>query len=435
MNTPSTHSEYISSNQEKRIYFLGIGLLLILPNHDIINWLVSGTPLLLWKQILSLILLTLALRLIFKKKSLQNKDLNSIRKIFLLILFVTAFLSATALAQQLSIIRISYALIAYIGFIGGVAVSISIINLKSVLSFLKITSILGIFLSLGIIFDYFTGYLDFLPRASDDNDIVTQLSEGYLRRASFLFGTSTVVLPFLNFCFLASTIMLNSKKESSNYYFIALVLMPISIYLTGSRSQLILTMISVIFSITISYKNIFLRKNILFMILTIFSFLVVFLSYINTSYQSELLVERYLDTFNSDASGNDVRYEQWNKAIKLFTDQDIEIIIGSGIGSSMGMINDGYSNIDHYESSFFQAYAEAGYFGLFIRYFPLITSLYYLFKSGIKNRINLIFIAWFLIYFLSIFSAPTASAYHTQYVFFLMVGFSIQINRFKKSLN
>lgn len=425
---PNTNS---SLHYEKITYYFGSFLLIVLPNHDIVNWLVSNTYFSIWKQVLALISAALTILILSKKRSLRNNNTKNLRLLLLVLLFMAITLSLVAFLYGFSSYRITYGVISYIGFIGALGFITTSMTLGKILLTLRLSALLGIISSFGLIIDYSTGYLDFLPK-SQEMTAFEQLDSNDLRRASFLFGASTIIFPFISFTIFSSIILfIKSQKKHDGIYLLTLVfLSPIAIFLTGSRSQLILVIFFLCISLFIIIKKLLkLRFILLFFISSVILIQFTIKEFMQIN-QSTMLSERYLNSFNQ----TDDRVLLWKDSVALLYRP--ESIFGIGIGSSLGMVKDGHVETSHYESSFFQALSEGGYLGILLRFLPLILGLLFLLKSRKTNKIiRKLMILWFITYFISVFTAPTAAAYHTQYVYFIMVALAIKNKLFFEKIN
>lgn len=415
---------------EKRLFSLGSLCLVALPIHDIFNWFFLGTPLIVWKQILALTLFVFFAKHLYAKYSYAPPGRTAIKSLLAIVLISTIVSTASSLIQGMSAHRILYAIIAYCGFIGALGYAQSVYTLRKFNSVYELVAIMALICCCGLIMDYFTGYLDFLPRASDIG-IDEQLHGDHLRRASFLFGTSTIALPYISFGIVASLFLRQDRTRIIHalYAPILLCVAPFAIFLTGSRSQLYLLLLLYFFLFLIFFRSLLSPKVIIYG-----AAVVIALSNLNSinfvSYgQISTLLERYETGYEANAESNDVRFDGWGKGARLITDFDINSITGIGIGSSLGMVNDGHRITGHYESSFFQSFSEAGIFGLIIRYAPFVYAVFLLLTVKNKTTKHLLLGAWFIVYFLSVFSAPTAGAYHTQFVYFFATGLTILLTK------
>lgn len=411
---------------------LGLFLIIVLPNHDIFNFLFQGTPLVVWKQLMGILLIILSFVCI-ESTRINDRGLSRIRLLQRLLFIIILILAIASFFNGLSLMRISYGAIAYLGFAGALGFSHLCLIKNKFFQTLNLFFYVGLFCSIGITMDYFFPILDFLPRASDAG-LEDQILFGYLRRASFLFGASTIVYPFLSFSIVAISIILSQDKTNKNIikFFLLTFLSILAIYLTGSRSNLILILVflTLIFLFTFSFLS--LQKKIIF-VAPLIALPLFFDLLFGFVYQSESLTDRYLDAFSPDAAGNDNRFIVWQKGLDLFNNFGANFIVGNGIGSTLGMINDGFPYTGHYESSFFQSFSEGGIFGIILRYLPFFfAAVTLLLKNYAWSPIEKIIFLWLVTYVFSVSVSPTAGAYHTQFVYFFACGIALQMSLVNK---
>ena len=418
---------------EAIIYFVGLASIILLPNHDIFNFLFQGSPLVVWKQFLSVILLGATVSYMFF--GISGGEIGLPRRLIASLLVATLFFGAFSIILGLGMLRVAYGAIGYIGFVGGIAFSHVILKKNYFLDILNVFFWLGLFCSVGVIFDYYTPYFDFLPR-SGGVGIEEQAANDYLRRASFLFGTSTIVYPFLSFCVISSAMQF--LRFHVLIYFLRFLLLAMiaigAMYLTGSRAGffLMLTLFGgVLFFVSQAFSN---KIKLFFAFFAVFVFPLVIYFALEVFNQGEM-ADRYSSTFTSDSEGNDHRFYVWQLGMQLFGDFGLVSIIGKGLGSSLGMIDDGYAYTSHFESSIFQSFSEGGVIGLFLRFFPILVMIFVgLYRRRSLAPVEKILFFWVILYFLSVSTSPTAGAYHTQFVYFLVCGLLLS-NKTKNIIN
>ena len=404
------------------LFILSVFCALVLPLHDIFNYLFSGTPLVVWKQLLALFLI-LSFFYFIEAVRAGDGNLKFVKILSRFLVYIVLFWIIASFVSGISPRRIVYGLFAYIGFISFlVAAYVGELRGKPLFLF-QIFQWLSIICSAGVVIDYLAPFLDFLPRSSGI-DYDTQISKGYLRRGAFLFGTSTTIFPFLSLGVLSGgVIYLNNPKPKQAL--IALFSMAAALsacYASASRANLLLMVgFAAIFSIVVFGNRRFIK-----LIPFLFLFVVVFWMFEisgGSLFQDAILRSRYEDVFSEDSVGNTTRFSAWARGLELFLSFRIEVFLGSGVGTTLGMVNDGFRSAGHFESSFFQAFYEGGLVGLFARFLPGVFALYYLISSGVfLKSLGLLTFSWIVFYLASVVSAPTAAAYHTQMVYFFVCG-------------
>lgn len=403
--------------------YLGFFSLFLLPNHDFFNFIVVGTPLIIWKQFLAALLYILALSLVILNRN-GPRILKREGRLLLMLTVNALILVVMSFVMGLSAHRVIYGLIAYIGFSGMLIFPFTISKFCSEETVFKVVAIIAYIASIGIILDYFTPALDFLPR-SNGNEFKAGSSGIHLRRAAFLFGASTTVFQYLSFGLISFAILFFRRNGFSKpfWLFSFLIISTSAIFLTGSSSNVFLYSLLAAFILLflIRSKGLGRKMRLLGPILIMGSLVPSILVAYVPQYLD--LLAKYQNVISSSTGGNNIRFLRWSQGLELFNNFRLESIVGHGLGSTLGMVKDGFDYSTHYESSFFQAYYEGGILGLLLRYVPLIYTLFALAKSPVRHDPKILLICvWLIFYAISTSVAPTAAAYHTQAIYFLACG-------------
>jgi hypothetical protein len=385
----------------------------------------SGTPLVVWRQLLALIVLSLVLLRSFSQARVTTAEVLN----FCLI-GVSFLWFVYSLVLGFSVTRSLYAFFSYVGLSSALVFHsvVSNSNLRDKLS--KVVLVVLLISCFGLMLDYFTDFLLAIPRAEQVIDIET--SEIYLRRASFFFGASTLVFPFLSFGFITA---LNLRARlSPTYLAFVWIIVTLGLFLTISRAAIVawcllnLLMMVVFFGHSVSAKRFLRTVGLVLVILFVVgddldSYLL----------QSDVAVKRISDPFNLEDESNSHRVNRWRLGLSLFTFQP-EFFLGHGLGSTMGQVPDVMPVHTHYESSFFQALHEGGVVGLWVRYFPAILAFWLFFRRRWRRReVGLqLYAAWLFVYIFVVFLAPTAGAYHNQLLYYYVCGVIISNSKSHK---
>ncbi|WP_170164747.1 O-antigen ligase family protein [Thiocapsa rosea] len=414
-------------NNQKLLLWLGFASIILLPNHDIFNYLFKGTPLFIWKQALAFMLLVTSIQYASRMANSLIGS-SSVRKLGSILIYLIVFAALLGLANGLSLIRVAYGSIAYVGFMGMMVFASLVVQRKMLHTVLNTFVFLGLFIGCGLIFDYFTSYLSFLPRAADLS-ITEQLDGGHLRRVGFFLGSVNVGFPFLSFCLVAAALVLKKRRNSAallRYSSLLLVLI-LGTYLTGSRSSIMLLISFAMILTVLAFKGLSLSKKFQFFIYAAAALPFVMTYASSFVFQADMLMARYSNALDQSALGNDLRYVVWQEGLALFQDAKL-YVVGNGVGSSLAMIQDGFTSTGHYESSFFQSFSEAGLAGLVIRYFPGVYCIWLLIFRGCRiSFVEKSLLLWLVFYVVSVSGAPNAAAYHTQMTYFFVVGLSLHV--------
>lgn len=405
--------------------YLLLACLVMLPNMDWFNYLALGTPLVIWKQAFSVFLL-LAFFPVFANLVKDPSSQSASRLLLLIAVMVVCTIVATlfSISNGIQAYRLSYGLIAYIGFMPLVLLPFLLLKFSKPQYLFNIIIVVGVFSGIGLILDYTTDILAFLPRSEEVSEAAKLLT---VRRATFLFGAPTTIYPTLSF---AMAMLMYLAIEQRGFfrrfaYFALIALMLVGFILTGSRSQVVLALALLALG---SVGWVYYSKDRVFGIFVLCASVVALTfasSYgLGKAQQGEYLFDRYKSAFSKENAGNDVRYEEWSKGFELITTNMAVATVGVGIGSSAAQIeNDGYEATSHYESTLFQSFSEGGIFGFLLRYAPGFFALFFLlFSFQQKSYLRFMIGVWLMTYFASIFSAPTAAGYHVQATYYIAAG-------------
>lgn len=423
---------------ERRLYAVGCVLLAVLPNADLLNFVLAETPLVVWKQVLSIVVTLVAIPVAARLgETAPGGSASAARRLLVALGSALAALTASSLIQGVSAARLAYALIAYGGFAAFLLFGHAALSLGRLPSVLRLLVVLGTFSGLGLLVDYLSPVFDFLPRSAALTFAEAAGGE-FLRRAAFLFGASTTIFPFVALTVLASFLVLDhDPRRSVRLLALAnLVVVPAGLAVTGSRAQLVLC--AALFVCVLAGKAVYLRQAGFALLAA--GILVAggywALDRWASSAQGDLLASRYSDQFAEDAEGNDARYANWRAGGELLlAPPGLDSVFGVGLGRSMGMIDDGEPPIPHYESSLFQAFAEGGVLALAVRYGPALVGLWFTLGPLLRGSfVAYLLFVWIALYCVSVTVAPTASAYHTQVAFFLAVMLSLAVRQVERAL-
>lgn len=387
--------------------------------HVLISYFFIGTPFQIWRQAISALLLSLALII-----AISRLKVDILGMVFLLVTTASLLLSLYSLLLGFSLMRVGYAFFAYAGLSTFIMANRIFEEERKLDTLHKTLFFLLIFASIGLLLDYFTDVLQGIPRAEASNDL-EDLALGHLRRASFLFGASTLVYPFLSFCFVATIVYY--RNLGARRIGLLWLLVTMGLLVTLSRAAIVAWAIMTILLGTLWMSHRISTGRVLKVMASI-GLILLFAAFLmeDIFLQSDLAISRLSDPFSSEDKSNQDRVEKWLLGLKLFS-LSPELIFGNGLGSTMNQIPDGMPVFMHYESSFFQAMHEGGLFGLLIRYLPAVVAGWMFLKNkSARCQLDLkMYIAWLLVYLFVTFLAPTAGAFHNQLVYFYVCGLLI----------
>ena len=411
----------IISRSKVTIFFGWIGIFL-LPIHDLFNYLFAGTPLVIWKQLLGATLLTALIHWTIFSKNLRKAE-TKIRSTSTIYILGGIWLTFSSLIMGLSLDRVFYGFLSYAGMLGYLLFSLLIAPHRTRYRLYKFSASLGIACMVGIIIDYYSDFFEFLPRSSGITEDYLQ-EHGIYKRAAFLFGASTTVLPFASFSLISIAIICANNRGILSFALLNLAgfLFMFSMYLTGSRAGLYLMLTCYLFSLWAATDGLRASTRWISAFLFIATFSAIGFSNVNFA---DFLgnTDRFASAFSAQDEGNSNRFMRWSQGLDLMLTPRAEWVVGNGLGSTIGGFNDGIETSTHFESSVFQGFYEGGILLLIYRYLATFVA-YSSFIRGFRQRTTetSVLAIWIALHFFATATSPTFGAYHTQMVYFIACG-------------
>lgn len=410
------------------ILFLGWAGIFLLPNHDLFNYILAGTPLTIWKQLLATIIFLIAISWALRSRTTGRADLTS-KKILFAYVFAGMLFVTYSLALGLSPSRVIYGLLAYSGLSGYIYFALLAAKDNKRIKIYIAISLISAVSSAGLIFDYYTDIFRFLPRL-DELTLDYLERHDLVKRAAFFFGASTIVFPFQAFGLLSVAFICARQAAAISFIlyngFAATTIF--SMYLTGSRAGFYLILITYLVGYRVATQG---ASSVIRHLLILFFATSLLLSNFKV-FDYEVFTaqaDRYIYALSDQDEGNSHRYARWIEGLELMTTISPEWFFGHGLGTTIGKFDDGITTATHFESSVLQAFYEGG-FGLIIyRYLAAIVAIA-IYASRFRHRTRETTALAFLIALvtLSTVVAPTFGAFHTQLVFFLSSGLLISLS-------
>jgi hypothetical protein len=361
-----------------------------------------------------------------------------VERLVLILFAALAFLATASLIQGVSVPTLCYALIAYGGFASALLLAHAAIVVDRAYSLFRLLMMLGLVGGIGLLCDYAFPILDFLPRRAGEG-LDDAVASDSLRRATFLFSASTNIYPFLALSVVAAAALLvySRRRLDRGASAITIGVVPAGIAVTGSRAQL--GLIAILSVAMFAGALLYLRRRRAFVATALVILLgggcFVVLHSASMTGQNLLLGERYSNVFDTKAEGNYGRYERWRQGFELLCSvPGLRTAFGVGLGQSMAQV-DGSAKISHYESSFFQAFAEGGILGLVVRYLPAFLAIRALIQTRMRNSyLAYGLLVWMVLYIVASGVSPGASAYHTQLAYFAAVTLAFEVHTVQSAL-
>lgn len=288
-------------------------------------------------------------------------------------------------------------------------------------------------LSLGIIYDYFTGrYLSLELSAGETLErTFSKLGDGVIR-PSFLFTSSTVASVCLAslYCLALSHALKAQSARSKVFWSVVSVVGLMGVLFTLSRIGYVgVLVVSVgaavaILLINKQYVGLNFRRALGVVVLAISIFILLPVSV------RQNVFERIGKTFTANALGdvsNQMRVMAWGDGVDFFTDS---VVVGNGIGQTQGRMRRYGSDLPHFESAVLSVFVETGVLMvpyMFLCLFRMIQS----YLSGVVNTLTCKGSLWriycifppLVLLFMSFANPLLGSVFFSSYLAFVFVYF------------
>lgn len=368
---------------------------------DLFNYLVAGTPLVIWKQLIILAFWVLS----FVVEGAERHRVLAVAGILIQAILIT-YSIALGVPGEIAV----YNSFLYVSWIPAFVVfDCGLLGyLRSKLGWLWLPLLLGS--CGGLLIDLFTDSFSFVSRQGGDQVTTSYLLENNIaKRVGFFFVTSTMVIPLMS---ILAILALDDKRTTSISWLCAAAV-TIGGISTGSLSSSVVAMlISCAFLAAGPVKP----ASLLPVALVGLAVGVGGTSLIVND-TIALQIDRLLENTKMDSEANIGRGVFWDTAfsdIKRFT--PVEHVLGAGLGAT----NDNKGNFAQYghgESSFLQAYIECGLLGAICRFAPFLIII-----GGAIRRKNLVDGIWSLSALVAVALAPTYGNIPFQMVLGLMIA-------------
>lgn len=351
----------------RKITALYIISIIMLSNGALFTWMFIGTPLNIWRQVIWVIGLVILAQLYSKAR------LTKILKIFLALFSICLIQALYARAiYGFNITRLFYGFWLY--FSGLPFIIFPYIYIWSGYkkeSFYDLFTILGVFMSLGIIIDYTTGgiFTETLAPAS--------ISEGLLesKRYCFLSEAPTTFGVYYSLCLICTLNRMYLCKYNSTKLILlfAALLSIFGAWFTGSRQ--IVAVLALTFILSFSYYLFRTRDKKGFIIGAI----AIIMSILPTVQIFLFTDDAYSERYSSESIKEDKRYAYWERGFKEnVIDNALIFLFGKAFTLTQGQkAAPNEITGSHYENTFFSRISETGLVGLLLLLIPIIYFAYH----------------------------------------------------------
>lgn len=405
----------------KWFYFVSI---FCLANGSLVTWLFMGTPLSMWRQIIWILGLMLIgyfypqLRLNRKYKKLQKWHFVAFYYILL-----SSFIASAIYGYNY--LRLVYGFWIYFAGLPFIVFPylIAKFNLITPKRFFNIFTGLGIFMSLGLLADYYTGGIitkTFLVGTSSG-------LEGLLEEERYCFLSEAPTTFGVYFCFcLVCTIMsiyLSKSTITKTILCLAIFMYIGSSWVTGSRQ--IVAVLLVTTAIAFIYYLFKIKDNKTFLVIG----LVALGFMLPKAFHFIVEQDSYEARFSEQAIKGDTRSDNWKKGWReTVVDNPQVLLFGRGATYIQGQKALPDEEVgSHYENTFFSRINELGIVGLLLLVFPT----YFLIKNWRKSSLFFVLMLGLNIAFLiTCFVSPNGNHQTTQMVMYLATGMVLYADYF-----
>lgn len=403
------------------VYYLSFFMII---NGGLFSLLFMGTPLTVWRQLLTGIGFLI---FVYYSNKIKNRKLYLVEKdllLFSFLLIISATYSFCVL--QYSAVRIVYSFWIYICAFH-VIIFPSIIlqsGKKHVRNFFVFFSYIGLFLSIGLIIDSQTLLFKFV--ALGLNEGLESLSDEALQmeRCRFLAETVSTFGVYLSFTVLSSFyLLMDASSFFKRTFFLLSAFLPIvGAWFTGSRQ--IFLVVLLLFIVGFVYYSI--KSGKLLFVLRIWGFISIITIFIVLPLimENEDLLARYTGESTSSSKGDNTRIEKWRNGWEYVTDNPIIFLFGNGLSSSFAVqgVRAGEPVLDHYENTFLMRFVDTGIVGVLLILYPSVKIFILLIRHRKKGILDILSFCLIFNYLFISFISPNGATPSSQYIIYLLLG-------------
>lgn len=332
------------------MFLFNITVLVLLFNHSLVTFMLSGTPMIAWKQILAFVFAILIVR------KYCHKKISRIKYTYIFIFLFLFSLSGVYIIDDITRAR------GYISVLIGMVYFIYFslfftIESKSELRFTYYFLLtICLFISIGIIIDYFTLIFKFMNKLQSSRDVIDQ--DKY--RPCFTIGSPTLLFAVLSLPLLIHFSKKIKFRFNKIFISICILIFCFTLFISGSRLPTILFVVFTVYAILYNETiSLYYKLAVLFAlsILTFYLF----------SYHG---LNRFAIIFSMSDAGN---YRRLHLLSEWYNNDLHNNLFGLGGGYLTSDSN--IFDTGHFESSFLSKYTEYGFVGVisfFYVYFILL---------------------------------------------------------------
>lgn len=398
--------------------------LVFLFNPLLLTLLFWGTPFQAWKQVawvISVFFLLFISRRVMLPKSISQKAIVW----FWIAVMICSLFAAVSLFKGYGLTRCLFAFVTYLFGIPFVIYPFLYVRENRVHSMINLFLILSLILNVGLILDHFSGIFNILQLPA--GQIWLEARSVVYRRASFFFESPTALVGgflFLNlwafYRFFAGGAGLGKIMAMTSI----LLVVPAAFF-TGSRQVLYV----LVLFISLSWFSSIIRFNMRKIVSNIF--LVLFLAIPAVFIFRMLFFESGVSiALLARLSGlsNLPHVTSWQAGLAQLAPANIYYwFFGHGLGSCMGQHSlPGAFVHSNFESTVWATFYEAGFFGWFIVFGPILWGLSVLFRQS-ASLLRDMFIVYLVAYIIVSFISPSGLHFVTLISVYIVLGCALNI--------
>lgn len=400
--------------KSKSVLYFYIISIFLLANGALSNFIFARLHLSIWRQLIFALGLYFMIREI---KKIGYSGLSAyVHKIRGFFFVIVAFSLLTIIIDQFNVVRIAFTWWAYFSGLPFIIFPFVAGNCGwSEKKFNYFFIYLGIFQTVGLIIDFFTGGIftnTFKVMADDTEHLIEMGRYCFLAEAPTTFGVYYAI------CMMVCMKEFLREQSASKKYVLLIIAVSflIGAWFTGSRQ--IVFVLGLVFSLSLVYLLMFSRKGVTSVLLLALTISVAAPTVMSKLYSDAAYEERYSD----DSVKEDMRYQWWREGMQYcIFDFDIKrIVIGEAVGYVHGQKALPGERIGrHFENSIWTRMSETGIIGIWLFIFPVLIVLK---NFKIRSFIDVLTLSAMIGYLFVSYVSPNGEHQTSQMSLYLAFG-------------
>lgn len=411
--------------KSKFVLYYYLASVFMLSNGGLFNLVFGTLHLSVWRQLLFIIGMIIVINHSHSIKSFRINNFYRTSRNLFFIIFILSLI--TFVEYGFNVTRVAFSWWMY--FSGIPFVLLPFVMKSNGWSDIKANRFfiyLGLFQTVGLILDYFSG--GFFTQMFQSKE---SIEGGLLEAGRYCFTAEAPTTFGIYYCLcLVMTIrqLPNVTGFEKTFLLVLCCVYVIGAWFTGSRQIVVaLLLVFATGSLNMVLSNASSRKYIVIGSVFILSAAPYVMSNLNKD-------ETYEDRYSSEAIKDDTRYEKWNDGFKFCIGEfNIKrILVGEGI-SYVGMkVKPGEVYGYHFENSVWARMSDAGLVGLYILFLPLIVFFNYFKKRRLED---LLILSFLLSYVMTCYVSPNGQNQTSQMAVYIAIGFFLYNIEYQRKPN